>query len=509
MYKILHIKAKNYKSLKNLSLDLSENKNVFVGKNDSWKTNILKAIRVVFDDKKIKSTDFYNTQKKLSIEITFSVNNKKYILKTDARIQNNEVIVTREIPQEIQKYYDETQIIYIPADRKYKNKDPKSWYHKLINLILDNKETTQVKNIYIHKILELWQLGKLSASKNTTLLISLLELYLRTIKHAKNEWFKLFLLDQPENFLHPHATKHIDNILGKIAELQNTQICYATHSPDLVANFKKWIYEISDITFVKKSEEQTTVKKIDNSHGRYNKIMINLLFKNASIFFSDAVILVEWETEKIAVPNIFENWKWKNTCYFTDDCENKYNLESKNINVIDVGWKWALSDWYTFCCDIFWHEKVFAIIDRDPDFFHDEAMISRAISNVHKIKNTTAKDFLKYNWVVLEWEFEYYYKEKKIYQYLSKIIHKRSEKFWDKLDPKKVERNLDILDFRMKKVLEAKKISKAYAKLFWKYFKHYWKPTIAFNLSTYLSKNNGYKKWIIEKFEYIVNKLEK
>jgi recombinational DNA repair ATPase RecF len=35
MYKILHIKAKNYKSLKDFSLDLSENKNVFVGKNDS------------------------------------------------------------------------------------------------------------------------------------------------------------------------------------------------------------------------------------------------------------------------------------------------------------------------------------------------------------------------------------------------------------------------------------------------------------------------------------------
>gem|GEM_PF-6325324 len=37
----------------------------------------------------------------------------------------------------------------------------------------------------------------------------------------------------------------------------------------------------------------TKTKKIDNSGGRFNKIMINLIFKNASIFFSDYVILVE------------------------------------------------------------------------------------------------------------------------------------------------------------------------------------------------------------------------
>ena len=55
----------------------------------------------------------------------------------------------------------------------------------------------------------------------------------------------------------------------------------------------------------------------------------------------------------------------------------------------------------------------------------------------------------------------------------------------------------------------SKKISKAYAKLFWKYFKRSWKPTIAFNLSTYLSKNNWYTWWIINKFQYIANKLEK
>jgi predicted ATP-dependent endonuclease of OLD family len=64
--------------------------------------------------------------------------------------------------------------------------------------------------------------------------------------------------------LHPHATKLLDNILGEISKLQNTQIFYSTHSPDLVSNFKKDIYEISDIVFVKKENNITESKKIIN-----------------------------------------------------------------------------------------------------------------------------------------------------------------------------------------------------------------------------------------------------
>jgi predicted ATP-dependent endonuclease of OLD family len=231
--------------------------------------------------------------------------------------------------------------------------------------------------------------------------------------------------------------------------------------------------------------------------------MINLIFKNSSIFFSDSVILVEWETEKVAVPNIFENWDW------SQKKKSRYNLESKNINVIDVGWKWALADWYKFSCDIFWSENVFAMIDRDPDFIHDEAMIIKTIKSVYWVKHVETQDFMKYNWIMLDWEFESYYDQDKIKEYLKSVIIERSKKFWNKIDQEKVNNNLDILEMRLKKLNSSKKISKTYAKLFWKYFKRSWKPTIAFNLSTYLSKNNWYKWWIINKFQYIVNKLEK
>ncbi len=509
MYQIQTIQVKNYKSIQEETIDFWANKNVFVWKNDTGKTNFLKAIRCWFNHKKIKKSDFLEKNKKIEITLYFRHKEKKYEIVLKSEIVNEKVITHINIPPEILKYYKKTQIVYISSDRKYKKKDKKSGYHTLINLILENKSQSNLENIYLDKINGLWNIAKLSASKNTTLLISLLELYLHTIKHAKNDWFKIFILDQPENFLHPHATKLIDNLLLKISSLQNTQIFYSTHSPDLVANFKKNIYELSDVIFVHRENNYSKAKKLQNPNKRYNKIMINLIFKNASIFFSDAVILVEWETERVALPNIYENWDWKNEKLHIKQDDDNFNLELKNINIIDVGWKWALSEWYSFSCEVFWKENVFAMIDKDPDYQEDKEMIIRTIKKVHRIDNVYESEFKNYNWIVLDGEFEAYYKKSVIQQFLTETIYERSEKFWDKKDPRKIQENIEILETRMKKLNDSSKISKEYAKLFKKYFNKYWKPTIAFNLSTYLSKNKWYKSWIIENFKFIIEKLEK
>lgn len=509
MYQIQTIYIKNYKSIQEEILDFWANKSVLVWKNDTWKTNFLKAIRCWLNHKKIKKSDFLDKKNRIEIKIIFRHKEQHYEILLKSKIINDSVKTDIVVPPEIEEYYNKTQIVYIPSDRKYKKKDKKSGYHTLINLILENKTHSNLEKIYLDKINGLWNIAKLSASKNTTLLISLLELYLHTIKHAKNEWFKIFILDQPENFLHPHATKLIDNLLLKISALQNTQIFYSTHSPDLVANFKKNIYELSDVVFVHRENNYSKAKKLKNPNRRYNKIMINLIFKNASIFFSDAVILVEGETERVALPNIYENWDWKHEKLHIKQDDNNFNLELKNINIIDVWGKWALAEWYSFSCEIFWKDNVFAMIDKDPDYEEDKQMIIRTIKKVHRIDNVYENQFKDYNWIVLDWEFESYYKKSVIKQFLEETILERSEKFWDQKYPQKIQENIEILDYRMAKLKQSKKISKEYAKLFKKYFSKYWKPTIAFNLSTYLSKNKWYKSWIIENFKFIIEKLEK
>ena len=152
MYYIQKISIKNYKSLKNNIIDFWQNKTVFVGKNDVGKTNILKAIRVAFWEKKIKNTDFHDTSEKIEIIIELNVNQKLYNIQVQAKMKWEELFSEIIIAKEIQKLYKKIDLIYITADRKYEKNDKNSWYYKLINLILENKENTNIEKHYFDKI---------------------------------------------------------------------------------------------------------------------------------------------------------------------------------------------------------------------------------------------------------------------------------------------------------------------------------------------------------------------
>jgi len=81
-------------------------------------------------------------------------------------------------------------------------------------LILKNKEEKLKEGRYTKEKLK--ELNDKSGEKKTTLLVSLLKLYLYSVSDRQNKNFTIFLIDQPENFLHPHATKMIDSILQDI-----------------------------------------------------------------------------------------------------------------------------------------------------------------------------------------------------------------------------------------------------------------------------------------------------
>jgi predicted ATP-dependent endonuclease of OLD family len=85
---------------------------------------------------------------------------------------------------------------------------------KLIDLILKNKEEKVKKDRY--KKEKVKELNEKSGKRKTNLLISLLKLYLYSMEDRKSLDFTIFIIDQPENFLHPHATKMIDSILQEI-----------------------------------------------------------------------------------------------------------------------------------------------------------------------------------------------------------------------------------------------------------------------------------------------------
>ncbi len=514
MYHIKSIFIQNFRSISYEKISFWENKTVFVGKNWSWKTVCLKAIEKLLNSKKIKEKDFKNKDKKIILEASIIIYEEKITLKIEAEFIDWEVVVENNFQDEKQKeFLEKLNLIYIPSDRKINKNNKENGYLKLIDLILKTKE--EWVNEIVKKAYEkLDSLNKKTGRKKTTLLISLLKLYMRSIQYSNNNSYTIFLIDQPENFLHPHATKVIDQILQKIWEFENTKVFYSTHSTELVSNFKKWKYEISDIIFVKNENKNTTFKQIDNRWWRYNRIMISLIFKNAYMFFSDAIILVEWETEKISIPNIYENTDLtkycKNKCKdITDESrENYFNLNYKNISIVDVWGKWALYDWYLFACELFGRENVVALIDRDENYSIDRDMIIKSIKSVYKVNKIYENDFQKYNWIVLDWEFENYYKLDVIKWFLEDAVRVRAMRFWDKFDQSKFNASIRKLHWKLERLKTAKKISTVYESIFNSYFRKYSKPTIAFNLSIWLSKNNWYSEDILKIFARIIEKLD-
>lgn len=515
MFHFKHIHIKNFKSIKEQEIDFWVNKTVFVGKNSAWKSNILKAIEKVFafENTSFKESDFMDTTSPIIIRAKLQDGHSEYTLELQA-IYNSKTkkikIFLPELPKVIK---EKIKTIYIRSDRKIDKNNTNNGFNRLISLILLNKEFFyQNKKKADFKSLK--SLRQTSSEGKTNLFITLLKLYLYSIENTSNDGFRIFIIDQPENFLHPHATKLIDRLLLEIWANRNTQIFYSTHSPELVSNFKKEVYELRDIVFVKNDNGYTSTKKIQGRYGKYNKIMINLIFKNASLFFSDSIILTEWETERISIPNIYENHNWKRSDLPKSirhlDPKNFFDLDTNNINVIEVWWKWSLPEWYRFCCEIFWKEKVFAIIDQDKNFETDRHIISNTIKQVHKKRAHSISGFKKYNWIVLNGEFEHYYKVEAIQKFLTDTINYRAEKrFWSELNPVLHQESFYKLEARLIKLQETKKISKWYELLFNRYFKRYGKPTIAFHISTWLSRNNGYHRELIYILRDIIIKLQK
>lgn len=516
MYHIKNIHIQNFRSIEYENIKFWKTKTVFVWKNDSWKTVILKALEKLLNSKKIKEKDFKDKKKKLVLSVKIENEWKIIFVELEAKIEHKHIKIKTNLEEkEIKNFLKKVNIIYIPSDRKINKDNKENGYLKLIDLILNSKEESDDKSIFNRAKDKLDLVNSKPARKKTTLLISLLKLYMYSLRNTKNTDFNIFIIDQPENFLHPHATKMIDEILQKIWELENSQVFYSTHSTSLVSNFRKWKYEIDDIVFVKNENGTTKAHKIDNSLWRFNKIMINLIFKNAHMFFSDAVILVEWETEKISIPNIYEN---TDLSKYTDldrknltpeEKENYFNLNYRNISIVDVWGKWALYDWFIFASELFWKENVVAIIDRDENFRVDKEMIIKSIRQVYKDWPVYENDFKKYNWIVLDWEFENYYDVNVIRWFLADTIKERALRFWDKFDKSKFNSSLDRLDSKLNNLKYAKKISVVYERIFNSYFRKYSKPTIAFNLSIWLCQNGWYKENLLKIFAKAIERFDK
>ena len=199
--KFAKIEIKNFRNLENVSIDLS-NKNVFFGMNDIGKTNLLYALRFIFDKNTrrngLQETDYFqqDTSKTISIAITISLDFSQNDL-TDTSSQK-----------------------IIAVFGKYMDSDAKKIHFELKSIFDVNENESQISlfcGINKDSLIELDINGSYSSDIDKVFNVVYIDSYL-DIKKIFNRNIKT-LLSIPESM--PDELKEIQTIKNDVKEINN------------------------------------------------------------------------------------------------------------------------------------------------------------------------------------------------------------------------------------------------------------------------------------------------
>lgn len=199
--KFAKIEIKNFRNLENVSIDLS-NKNVFFGMNDIGKTNLLYALRFIFDKNTrrngLQETDYFqqDTSKKISIAITISLDFSQNDL-TDTSSQK-----------------------IIAVFGKYMDSDAKKIHFELKSIFDVNENESQISlfcGINKDSLIELDINGSYSSDIDKVFNVVYIDSYL-DIKKIFNRNIKT-LLSIPESM--PDELKESQTIKNDVKEINN------------------------------------------------------------------------------------------------------------------------------------------------------------------------------------------------------------------------------------------------------------------------------------------------
>ena len=120
----------------------------------------------------------------------------------------------------------------------------------------------------------------------------------------------ILAIEEPEIYLHPHTERQLYRIFRNLvypSEREGAQIFYTTHSANFVdlSNYK-------EVVLVKKDKESGTkiflsnIDFADEQERNELKIITEFNQERNEVFFARRVLLVEGNTEKHALPRVFE-----------------------------------------------------------------------------------------------------------------------------------------------------------------------------------------------------------
>lgn len=162
----------------------------------------------------------------------------------------------------------------------------------------------------------------------------------------------VLLIEEPEMFLHPQMQRALNKTLQKIGE--SNQIIYTTHSPHFVS-----VPDYHEVLLVRKGSNDSYVTKsnLPTNARRREKLIKELDPERNELFFASRLLLVEGDTEKLALPEYAKRLK--------------LDLDREGSTIVEVGGKRNLPEFADLA--ISFEIPTGILYDKDSSDFENKA----------------------------------------------------------------------------------------------------------------------------------------
>jgi len=213
----------------------------------------------------------------------------------------------------------------------------------------DPSELLRNLEIFIKEKDKFFNINDVGTGTQNSVIIGILELVLKN----RYSSLKIFGIEEPEAFIHPHGQRYIGLLIKSVSSTQNIQVITSTHSTSLVTSFSP-----NEIIKVHKNDVGSTEIKQDRTLTSTDfKKFINPA--NAEMLFSDRVLLVEGETERVLFSTLDKYTILRPQNQKSLNC----NFDRINLSIITLGSSQSICNYIRLarCFDI----KYSAILDND------------------------------------------------------------------------------------------------------------------------------------------------
>ncbi len=379
--KIKTIKIKNFKSIKDITINCNEGINTFIGKNGTGKSAVFEAVNLILGN---GNTGVINIPNYRGGEYDIKKYWKEYWLNDNDKtceiiVEFEDKTVSKFLKMANSSFVMEGtkfgSINFVPSQRSFDDMfkidrgflgryvlsretipDYKKFTERLSQILgckieaypkyIDSTDVANSSRLYesVNFIINNVEIELESSGKQASFVLGMMQALSETNLNFNN----IIFIDEPELHLHPHAKKSLYNRLKKLAN-DGIQIFYITHSSEFLS------CEDSDEIhrFYIDGKNGTKNAKGSKSNGITERQKMiepdKISFNNA--FFADAVFLVEGYTDEVFLRYVFEN---KSPTRTIDEC---------NISIVNCSSKDNIVRFYELYSSL--KIKCFALYDKD------------------------------------------------------------------------------------------------------------------------------------------------